>query len=62
MRKFYVVFLNEYYDVVTTTIDLDSSEKANAETFHSKINEIYLNSSQHTFYCEEVLSWSLIEE
>ena len=62
MRKFYVAFINEYYDVVTTTVDLDLGEKANAETFQSKINEIYINNTGCTFHCDEVLSWSLIEE
>lgn len=62
MRKFYVAFINEYCDVVSTTVDLDLGEKANAEKFQSKINEIYINNKSYTFHCEEVLSWSLIEE
>jgi hypothetical protein len=62
MRKFYVAFLNEDYDVVNSIINLDSGEKANAVTFQSKINEEYINTSRYTFYCNEVVSWSLIEE
>ena len=62
MRKFYVAFLNEEYDAVNSIINLDSGEKANAVTFQSKINEEYDDTCGYTFYCNEVLSWSLIEE
>lgn len=61
MRKFYVAFLNENCDVVFATIDLEPGEKANAETFQSKINEIYYKSREIPF-CNEMLSWSLIED
>jgi hypothetical protein len=61
MRKFYVAFLNEDYDTVKLIIDLKQGEKANAETFQSKINKLY-DTHQWAPYCNEVLSWSLIEE
>lgn len=62
MRKFYVTFYDEYGDVVNSIIDLDSGEKANDITFHTKINEKYINSYRMTGFCTQVLSWSLIEE
>lgn len=64
MRKFYVGYIVYYTDeqtVVFAIIDLESGEKANAETFHSKINEINRKSNEIPF-CSDVLSWSLIEE
>lgn len=62
MRKFYVVFLNENYDNLhTLIIDLKQGEKANAETFQSKINKLY-DTYQWVSYRNQVLSWSLIEE
>ena len=62
MRKFYVAYYNESDDIVmTTTIHLDSAEKANDITFLTKINEKYINNiSMH--FCTQVISWSLIEE
>lgn len=64
MRKFYVGYIVYYTDeqtVVFAIIDLEPGEKANAETFQSKINEIYHKSNEIPF-CNDVLSWSLIEE
>lgn len=64
MRKFYVgyiVYFDDNQTVVFATIDLKSGEKANAETFQSKINEIHYKSGDLLF-CDVVLSWSLIEE
>ena len=61
MRKFHVSFLNECWDAVTTTVGLGLGEKANAVTFQSKINKMY-DTRQGIDYCNEVLSWSLIEE
>ena len=67
MRKFYVAYIVYYTDdqtIITTTIDLDSSEKVNAEIVQSKINEKRLNGWDIP-YCTDVdfvVSWSLIEE
>lgn len=64
MRKFYVGYIVYYTDdqtVVTSTTELNPGEKANAETFQSKINEIYYKSREIPF-CSEAVSWSLIEE
>lgn len=70
MRKFYVAYIAYYTDdqtVVTTTIELDSGEKANAATFQSKINEKRLDGWDIPFCGSigsdyDVVSWSLIEE
>jgi hypothetical protein len=61
MRKFYVAFLNEDYDTVKLIIYLKQGEKANTETFQSKINKLY-DTHKTVPYCNEVLSWRLIEE
>ena len=61
MRKFYVTFYNDEYDIENTTIVLELGEKSNDQTFQAKINEKYLN-NRYSSYCFEVLSWSLIEE
>lgn len=67
MRKFHVAYIVYYTDdqtIITTTIDLDSGEKVNAEIVQSKINEKRLNGLDIP-YCNDVdyvVSWSLIEE
>lgn len=61
MRTFYVAFYNEFDNIVTTTIHLDSTEKANEITVQEKINEKYFNDIIK-YFCTQVISWSLIEE
>ena len=61
MRVFYVAFYTEFKDIATTTINLESGEKANEITFIEKINEKYINTIL-TYFCIQVLSWSLVEE
>ena len=61
MRKFYTAFYNEFENIVTTTILLGPTEKANEITIQEKINEKYFN-DKLKYFCVQVLSWSLIEE
>lgn len=59
MRKFYIYYriyqgLGEY-EYYHTIIPLNKNEKANIDTFETKLNEI---GGTH----KELISWSLIEE
>ena len=62
MRKFYVTYYSENFNIVQIIIDLNTEEKANDATFHSKINKLYDDTCGWEHYCNKVLSWSLIEE
>ena len=59
MRKFLVCYRQHLvygeYEYYTKEIVLNTSEKANVETFENKLNELGM-------WRREVLSWSLIEE
>lgn len=59
MRKFYVCYrIYQYcgeYEYHHTIIPLNKNEKANIDTFETKLNEIGVTN-------KELISWSLIEE
>ena len=59
MRKFYIFYrIYQYcgeYEYIHTIITLNKKEKANIDTFETKLNEI---GGVH----KELISWSLIEE
>lgn len=59
MRKFLLYYRRHLvygeYEYYTKKIVLNQSEKANDETFTSKLNELGI-------WQKEILSWSLIEE
>ena len=57
MRKFFVAYTNFDDDIFTTDVVLFEGEKANEQTFKSKIITI-----KDASFPYEILSWSLIEE
>ena len=58
MRKFFVAYANFDNDLFTTDVVLYEGEKANEQTFKSKI--ISIKDAPFPYY--DILSWSLIEE
>ena len=61
MRKFLVYYRNYIgcgeYNCYTSEIVLNTGEKANVETFNTKLNDLGVKGSGN-----EIVSWSLIEE
>ena len=57
MRKFFVAYANFDNDIFTTDVVLNKGEKANEQTFKSKI--ITINNIPFPY---DIISWSLIEE
>ena len=61
MRKHFVTFkLYDHERFRSDKVELESDEKANYDTFFKKVDD-GLNHC-NDYYCEYILSWSLIED